>query len=44
MGPFRVLRDPAFDLWRSEAPAMMQRALHQGEPAAVAILWVAYTQ
>ena len=42
-GPFRVLRDPAFDLWRSEAPAMMQRALHQGEPAAVAILWMAYT-
>lgn len=42
-GPFRTLRDPAFDLWRREAPAMMQRALQQGEPAAVPILYMAYT-
>lgn len=42
-GPFAILRDPAFDVWRREAPAMMERALRQGEPSAVTLLHVAYS-
>lgn len=42
-GPFAILRDPAFDVWRREAPAMMERALRQGEPSAVIMLHIAYS-
>ena len=42
-GLFRVFRDPTFDVWRREAPAMVKRALQQGEPAAAYMLWMAYT-
>jgi hypothetical protein len=40
---FGVLQDPSFDAWRREAPALALRALHQGNPAAVVLLYSAYS-
>ena len=40
---FGVLQDPSFDAWRREAPALALRALHQGDPAAVVLLYSAYS-
>jgi len=40
---FGVLQDPSFDAWRREAPALALRALQQGNPAAVVLLYSAYS-
>lgn len=40
---FGVLQDPSFDAWRREAPALALRALRQGNPAMVPVLYVAYS-
>lgn len=40
---FGMLRDPGFEKWRRDAPAVLHRALQKGEPSAVMILMAAYT-
>lgn len=40
---FSVLREPAFDVWRREAPALIQQALQQGDTASVVVLYGAYS-
>lgn len=40
--PLAALRDPGFDAWRRDAPAMMQASLRDGQPEAVAMLADAY--
>lgn len=40
---YRYLRTPEFDLWRTEAPAILQRALSAGRPEAVHLLHQAYS-
>ena len=40
---FAMLRDPLFDAWRKEAPGLARQALRQGNPAAVYLLYGAYS-
>ena len=40
---FGMLHDPSFEQWRREAPASVVRALRQGDPAAVFLMYVAYS-
>lgn len=40
---YRYLRTPEFDLWRAEAPVVLQRALSAGRPEAVHLLHQAYS-
>lgn len=40
---FGMLHDPDFEQWRREAPASLERALRQGDPAAAFLLYVAYS-
>lgn len=43
MAMFGMLRDPAFDAWRREAPELAMQALRQGNPKVVPILYAAYS-
>jgi len=40
---FGMLQDPDFEQWKREAPASLERALRQSDPAAVAMLYLAYS-
>ena len=40
---FGMLQDPEFEQWRREAPASVERALRQGDPAAAFMLYLAYS-
>ncbi len=39
-----LLQDPEFDQWRRSAPALLQRALRQGEPSSVLVLSIAMAE
>lgn len=39
---WRVLREPHFEQWRSEAPQMLQAMMESGQPAAVLVMLEAY--
>lgn len=43
MAMFGMLRDPAFDAWRREAPELAMQALRQGNPKAAFLLYGAYS-
>ena len=40
---FGMLHDPDFEQWTREAPASVERALRQGDPAAAFMLYLAYS-
>lgn len=40
---FDLLQDTGFDQWRSNAVGLLEKALEHGEPAAVFVLYVAYS-
>lgn len=40
---FGLLQEKGFDQWRSNAVGLLEKALEQGEPAAVFVLYVAYS-
>jgi hypothetical protein len=40
---FGLLQDTGFDQWRSNAVGLLEKALRHGEPAAVFVLYVAYS-
>ncbi len=43
MSMFGGLQDPLFEQWKKDAPGLAQRALAQGEPAAIVMLMLAYS-
>lgn len=40
---FGMLQDKGFDQWRHDAAGLLEKALEQGEPAAVFVLYMAYS-
>jgi hypothetical protein len=43
MRMFGMLRDPLFDTWRREAPEIARQGVRDGNPAAVMLLYTAYS-